>query len=279
MKPLVSILVHTRNSEKTIRQHLKSIKNQSYKPIEIILVDNNSTDNTVTIASSFTKNIYRFGPERSAQRNYAAKKATGDYFLIPDSDMILGRDVIKKCIELIAENSDIKAIIIPEKSAGEGFWAKCKALERSFYIGLSWMEGARFFKRDVFLEMKGYDEQNTGTEDYDLPQRIRRKYGERSIGRIDEYIVHYEGRLSFWRSIEKKFYYARTLKVYQQSNDEYFKKQANIFLRFKIFLSQPRKLFQDPFLGLGLLCMKTGEIAAWGAGYFLQKIIYRKSIL
>jgi len=47
-----------------------------------------------------------------------------------------------------------------------------EALERSFYVGVPWMEAARFFPRAVFDEMHGYDEDNTGTEDYDLPQRI-----------------------------------------------------------------------------------------------------------
>lgn len=266
-KPIVSILVHTKNSERTIQKLLESIKNQSYKPIEIIVVDNNSIDKTLEISKKYTKKMYTFGPERSAQRNYAAAKALGVFYLVPDSDMILGKDVISKCVDLVTKNPKVKAVVIPEKSTGKGFWARCKALERSFYVGISWMEGARFFSKVVFWEMGGYDEKITGTEDYDLPQRIREKYGDESIGRIEEFIYHDEGNLSFFGTLKKKFYYAKKLHVYKKNNPHYFKKQANVLLRMNIFLTNPKKLLESPLVSLGLFAMKIGEIIAWGFGY------------
>ena len=52
-KPLVSIIIRTKNEQNWIDSCLKSIFNQSYKKFEIILVDNNSTDNTTKIAKKF----------------------------------------------------------------------------------------------------------------------------------------------------------------------------------------------------------------------------------
>ena len=121
--PLVSVLVHTRNSGMTIRKHLESIRKQNYQEIEIVMVDNNSTDNTVQIAKEFIDTIYNHGPERSAQRNFAAKKAHGKYYLVPDSDMILGKHVIRNCVDLIENNPDVKAITIPEKSLCKGYYS------------------------------------------------------------------------------------------------------------------------------------------------------------
>lgn len=269
--PLVSVLVHTRNSQRTIKRHLDSIKNQSYKNLEIIVVDNNSTDKTLIVAKLYTKKIFTFGPERSAQRNYAAKKASGDYYLVPDSDMILEKDVVLECVNLVKNNKTVKAVVVPEKSIGQGFWAKCKALERSFYVGVPWMEGARFFSRKVFQEMGGYDETNTGTEDYDLPQRIKGKYGEKSIANIDEFILHDEGKLSLITVLKKKFYYGQKLDVYKKGNVQYYKKQSSVVNRYLLFFSKPKKILHNPILGLGLFFMKTSEFAALGMGYLFRK--------
>jgi len=62
-----------------IEDLLKSIKKQSYSPIETIIVDNSSIDKTVEIAKKYTKYVFTKGPERSSQRNYGAKKAKGKY--------------------------------------------------------------------------------------------------------------------------------------------------------------------------------------------------------
>ncbi len=69
---LVSVIVTTKNEEKNIANCLKSIKGQSYpqEKIQIIVVDNNSSDSTTKIAKRFTDKVYNKGPERSAQRNY-----------------------------------------------------------------------------------------------------------------------------------------------------------------------------------------------------------------
>lgn len=265
--PLVSVLVHTRNSQRTIKKHLESIKNQSYKNIEIIVVDNNSTDETVKIAKKFTNNIYNFGPERSAQRNFAAKKAKGNYLLIPDSDMIIGKNVVVQCISLILKDPKIKAIVIPEKSIGYGFWTKCKILERDFYLGVDWMEAARFFDKKIFEALGGYDEENTGTEDYDLPQRLIRKYGMESTARIKDLILHDEGKISLIKLLKKKMYYGKNLNRYKMDNLSYYKKQASLLKRYGLFLSHPKELFKNPIIGLSLFLMKGLEFAAGGIGF------------
>src|SRR3989338_3629701 len=96
--PSVSIILTTKNSEKYIRDCLQSIKDQTYKNIEIIVVDNNSSDNTKQIASELAAKVYNHGPERSAQRNFGVKKAKGEYILYLDSDIILSKNVVKDCV-------------------------------------------------------------------------------------------------------------------------------------------------------------------------------------
>ncbi|MBU4481210.1 glycosyltransferase, partial [Patescibacteria group bacterium] len=110
MNPLVSIVITTKNEERNIANCLGSILRQTYfcDKIEIIVVDNNSTDKTKDLVESFKVKSYKAGckikffnkgPERSAQRNFGVAQAQGEYILYLDADMILSPDVIKECME------------------------------------------------------------------------------------------------------------------------------------------------------------------------------------
>ena len=110
--PSVSIIITTKNEEKHIENLLRSITSQTYKNIEIILVDNYSTDRTRKIAKN-TNKIYLKGPERSAQRNYGAQKAKGKYLLFLDADMILSPTIIEECIQEAEEK--VYSIIHPRE--------------------------------------------------------------------------------------------------------------------------------------------------------------------
>lgn len=272
--PLVSVIVPTYNSAAYLAACLRSIKEQSYPNVELIVVDNNSTDQTKPIAAQYTGKVYNRGPERSAQRNYGVRRSQGEYVLIIDSDMELSRDVVLACVEKICALPAAKAVVIPEESFGEGFWAQCKKLERSFYVGVDWMEAARFFPRAVFDEMEGYDEDNTGTEDYDLPLRIKARYGREAITSINQYIYHNEQKISLLKTCRKKFYYAGRLDRYRSidANKAAFRKQANPLYRYALFFRRPSKLFRNPFIGIGMLLMKTCELGSGSLGYLLAKV-------
>jgi glycosyltransferase involved in cell wall biosynthesis len=273
-RKLVTVIVPTYNSAKYVESCLKSIVEQSYEHIELIVVDNNSKDDTKEIARKYTSHVYNRGPERSAQRNFGVKQSKGNYLLIIDSDMELTKDVVKACVESISNSDHVKALIIPEESFGEGFWTQCKKLERSFYSGIDWQEAARFFTREIYEELGGYDENQTGSEDYDLPNRLEYSYGKESIGRIKEIIYHNEQKLSLKRVCWKKFYYANTLRAYvdRTANKDRLAKQTSVLLRYWVFFSNPIKLFRNPIIGTGMLFMKTCEFASGAAGFLLGSL-------
>ena len=199
--PKISIIVTTYNSSLVLEKCLQSIKNQSYKNVEIIVVDNNSLDTTVEIAKKYSNCVYCTGPERSAQRNYGVSKSTGDFLIIIDSDMFLSENICEEVVKEFIKDKSTLGLVIPEESFGIGFWANCKRLERKFYLEVDWMEAARAFRKNIILDVGGYDEENTGTEDYDLPHRIQMLYGKSSIGRIESYIFHNEGNLSLIKTL------------------------------------------------------------------------------
>ncbi|MFA5128298.1 MAG: glycosyltransferase [Patescibacteria group bacterium] len=271
MNPLVSVIIPTKNSSKYLHQCLDSIENQTYRDLEIIVVDNNSNDDTKDIAKKYTGKVFNHGPERSAQRNYGVNNSNGDFVLIIDSDMELSCGVIETCVKKITLNSAVLGLIIPEESFGQGFWAECKKLEKSFYLGLSWMEAARFFQRSVYLKVGGYNEALVSGEDWDLSQRIE---AVGSIGRIDELIYHNEGDARLAQTIKKKYYYAGEFAKYVNSAQNRYNvaKQTGVMGRYKLFFSNPKKLFRNPVLGAGMIFMKTCEFWFGGIGYIAEKI-------
>jgi len=265
-KLLVSVVVPTKNSENTLLRCLESVKNQTYNKIEIITVDNASMDKTREIAERFGE-VYVKGPERSAQRNFGARKANGDYLLFIDSDMELTPNVVEECVKKVLTEK-LSGIIVPEISIGEGFWAKCKALEKSCYTEDEAIEAPRFFEKRVFWEVGGYDEEMAGPEDWDLFLRIR-KMGY-DVSRISALIRHNEGRLGLYGSMMKKYCYGKSVNKYIKAHPHMARKQLTMFR--SAYFRNWRKLVKDPVHTLGLIAMKFCELGAGGLGLVRSRL-------
>jgi glycosyltransferase involved in cell wall biosynthesis len=266
--PLVSVIIPTKNEQLAIGRCIESVKKQTYRHIECIVVDNNSTDKTLSIAKKYGVNTFTKGPERSTQRNFGAGIAKGTYLFFVDADMVLTPKVVEECVVLLQKDNK-KAVIIPEKSFGSGFWAECKELERSFYVGVLWMEAPRFIEKQVFKSLGGFNETLTAFEDFDFSQKIQERFSEFSITHAKSFIFHDEGDLSFWQLLRKKYYYGMSIEAYRKQYEKsgVFKKQINIFTRYCLFLRHPGKIFRSPVISFGMFFMKLCEMTALGLGY------------
>jgi glycosyltransferase involved in cell wall biosynthesis len=248
-----------------------SIRAQTYKNIELVVVDNFSTDTTAAIAKKYTEKFFEKGPERSAQRNYGAAQATGEYVVFIDSDMELTETVIASCVEKMASDKSFAGVIIPEESFGEGFWAQCKRLEKRFYVGLDSVEAARFFRKSEFEEVGGYNTQLHAGEDWDLSDRIEQRG---HLARVSALIRHNEGRINLFRTLTKKFYYAGAAVAYLKStagDATASKRRTGGFGRIFISLKRPALLFANPLVGLGMLFMKVAEFGAGFTGMIVRQ--------
>jgi glycosyltransferase involved in cell wall biosynthesis len=100
--PLVSIVVNVYNEEKNIRKFLRRIIAQDYPKnrIEIIVVDDDSTDKTVSIAKSFKAKVFRSGyKNRERAKSIGIAQAKGEYLLLMDADVFLvSNTYITNCI-------------------------------------------------------------------------------------------------------------------------------------------------------------------------------------
>lgn len=266
MKSMVSIIIPTKNSQNSLEACLKSIKAQTYKNIEIIVVDNHSLDKTVQIAKKYADKVFTKGPERSTQRNFGVDQSKGDYIAWLDSDMQLEKNVIKECIDQMKTAS---GVIIPEKSIGTGFWARCRALEKSCYVGDDSIEGLRFIKKSVFKKIGMFSDNFISGEDWDITIRARER-GYR-ISRIKSYVFHDEGNLSLLKDLRKKYYYARQSLPYV---DRHIKAPSDVlaFIIRPAFLKNWRKLAKDPHHAAGMLFMKFCEFGIGFIGFIQAKL-------
>jgi len=274
--PLVSVIVTTKNEGARIETCLESIAAQSYKNIELIVVDNNSSDNTKNSSKKFTSLVFNKGPERSVQRNFGAEKAKGKYIIYLDADMTLTKDVIKECVERMKgqDNKEkIGGIIIPEVSVGSGFWAKVKAFERSFYVGDDSIEAARFFDKAIFWDSGGFDERITGPEDWDVSQRVKKRS---KIERVKAEIIHHEGKVSFIGLLKKKFYYGKGVVNYLKTNSFYATRQQMVYFLRPTFYKNWKKFFRNPLLTCGTIWLLFFEQLAGFLGFLSGNIAYSK---
>lgn len=262
----MSVIVTTKNEEANIERFLKSVSIQTYKPLEIIVVDNNSTDKTKAIAKKYTYKVFNIGPERSAQRNLGVQKAKGEYVVILDADMELTKSVITDCVNT-AQRGDFKVLIIPEKTVGKGLISEVRQFEREMYMGDLSIEVARFFEKNVFTEFGGYDLDLTGPEDYDLPYRISKKF---EIGRSRRYLYHHEAKLTLPLLLAKRFYYASRGAAYAQKHPELVMRQGNLLFR-KTYLKHWRKFLTHPFLGFSFLFIRSLE-TIWAISGFISSV-------
>ena len=255
--PPVSVIVPTKNSIRTIRDCLSSIKKQTYSNLEIIVVDNQSADGTFEAAKEFTEKCYDHGPERSAQRNFGAAKASGKFLLFIDSDMILTPKVVEECASSCMEK-DAVGVYIPEKIIGEGFLIKVRNFEREFYTGTV-IDAVRFIRKDIFESVNGFDEMLTGPEDWDLDRRIKEQ-GKFMI--INSPLLHNEGEFDVNTYTGKKEYYIKKgLETYKKKwgNDTVVKMQLGAYYRlWRVFTENGKwkRLLRHPILMAGMYYLR-----------------------
>ena len=269
--PLVSVVIPTLNAEGILRDCLESIAKQTYPNIEIIGVDAYSTDNTAKILGEYGE-VFSFELSPSMvwgtpyQQNLGAAQARGRYLYFVDADMVLPSDAIEAYVQQMEEeNAD--SMIIPEISYGEGFWAKCKILERSCYLlGDPLIEAPRFHRKAIWDKLGGLDPRMGGEYDQDIHMRLRENGYE--VIRSDKPIYHNEGRLTLRKCIKKKFTYGKSAKFYLKKhgkNKQIYGNQFNLFR--PVYFKNWRLLIKDPIHLVGFAIMKTLEAAAFFAGF------------
>jgi glycosyltransferase involved in cell wall biosynthesis/uncharacterized membrane protein YkvA (DUF1232 family) len=262
-----SVVITTRNSASTLERLFESIEQQIVRA-EVIVVDNESTDDTLELAARHADVVRSAGPERSAQRNVGTAAATTEYVLHVDSDMVLEPQTIAECLKT-ADETGAGALIIPETSIGESLLARVRSLERSCYECDDTIEAPRFFRREVLVAHGGYDEELFAGEDWDLAQRLRlsgvpiaRAYGAR--------LLHDDDATTLPAHLQKKYYYGHSLGRYVKRHPSLGARQVSPVR--PAFVRHRRRLAAHPALAAAVVLLKMTELLAGGAGFALAEV-------
>jgi glycosyltransferase involved in cell wall biosynthesis len=199
----VSVVIPTYNYGRFIAEAIQSALAQSYKPAEVIIVDDGSTDETECVVGSFGSEV-RYIKQQNAgvcsARNRGVAASTGRLVSFLDADDIWESTKLEKQVALFAADSEIGLVhsamrefdtatgkTISLHLDGQEGWVADELLiwERTAINGPG---GAIMVSRDAFDAVNGFDEQMKVSEDWDFCYRVARKY---KVGFVREPLVNY----------------------------------------------------------------------------------------
>lgn len=247
--PLISIIIPTKNSEAYFEKCFKSIREQTYKNIEIIVVDNYSTDKTLEIAKKYADKILTKGYERAAQTNFGIKNAKGKYVYRVDPDFVLEKNVVKEAVEK-CEQEGLGGIAVHNTSDPTvSFWSKVRKFERDMYSDDDLIVGARFYLKKAWKKIGGYNE-DIILDDYDFHNRFIKYY---KWGRIRSKEVHLGEPRDIWTIFKKSYFYGKQVPAYLR---KYPMRGFNQSQPMKLsYFRHWKKFLTHPLLSLGFFFM------------------------
>lgn len=189
MKTLISVVVPMRNSEKTIKNSLESVCTQDYDNLEIIIIDNDSSDKSMEIVNFLVKNNKNINIEiytekrvgRSYSRNLGISESKGELIAMLDSDCIAPKNWLSRISKPVIENRS-KIVMGGEEPEFSNYFSNQIQIANQGIIKLnnnnfiSHLDTKNIiFHKSVFDNFM-FDENIKNCEDFDLYLRISRKF-------------------------------------------------------------------------------------------------------
>ena len=161
----ISVIIPTRDGNATLGRCLASLKKSTYRPREVIVVDDCSKVGVSSIVEPFGFKTIRLDEPREAEyaRNVGAEAATGDILVFTDSDMLLQPDVLKRIHDHLSRNryAAVSGVCTPETDD-----KKLAARYKNLWLYYSYVNSPQDFdwfilsigavRRKVFFELNGF---------------------------------------------------------------------------------------------------------------------------
>jgi glycosyltransferase involved in cell wall biosynthesis len=170
--PLVSVIMAAYNAAEHIGEALESALAQDWRPLEIVVVDDGSSDDTAAVVGRYPEVVYvhqdNKGP--SAARNSAVEHSSGAFVANFDSDDLLPPSRVSDQVEYLLSHPEVGAVFgrqewmnAPEWMARDSVYGDVDGIPLSSVM----------FRREVFSQLGGYDTSFVHGEDMDLLVRMR----------------------------------------------------------------------------------------------------------
>jgi glycosyltransferase involved in cell wall biosynthesis len=172
--PAVSLIMAAYNAAEHIGEALASAFAQEWRPLEVVVVDDGSTDGTAEIVRRYPDVVYVHQENRgpSAARNAAVERSTGDFVANFDSDDLLPPTRIGDQVGFLLAHPDVGAVFGRQEWMNAPDWMARDAVYGDVDgIPLS----SVMFRREVFFALGGYDTTFVHGEDMDLLIRMRER--------------------------------------------------------------------------------------------------------
>jgi glycosyltransferase involved in cell wall biosynthesis len=202
-RPLCSLVVPAYNMERYVAETVESALAQTYRPLEIVIVDDGSTDGTAAIAKSYLDQpevVYVFQENRglAGARNRGIAESHGEYIVLLDADDVWMPQKVERAVDHLETHPDVGwlttdcYLLREETRTEERYYGTFVPDE--FPVGAraqldmiakrNYMSVACIIRRSLFDRFGVFDEQLRRSEDYDL--WIRFLLGGTSVARIPE---------------------------------------------------------------------------------------------
>lgn len=224
-KSLVSAVITTHNRADLLPRALDSVIVQSYDKVEIVVVDDGSTDRTPEILHQYRERISlksirleeSLGAPRA--RNKGIEAASGEFVAGLDDDDKWHKDRVKALMAAYDDNyAAITSDTVMVHPNGEARWKKKKVIDLDTLLYTNQVGNQVLARRDRVLEVGGFDPDLQAAQDYDLWIRLCERYGpvrniqkplqtiymDRQEGRITS-TSSFRGYLQFYNKHKKKF--------------------------------------------------------------------------
>ena len=223
-RPLVSIIIPTHNSAQTLSKCIYSVKSQTYKQFETIVVDDLSSDETVRIARDSGAKVLERRCTPAFARNLGVEISSGKYLLFLDSDQVLSPSIVEECVRK-CEGENVSMIFIPEMFVGKGFWSSCSAVWKNCYSKVHRIHGVgenmaigepRFFVKQCFIQAGMFNAAMHWGEDHDLHKRMQTLNLKEDF--VKSNLYHYEPA-TLKNTLFKLFRYGKSMPTFAHGSE------------------------------------------------------------
>lgn len=189
---LVSVIIPSYNVESYIKECIDSMLNQTYENIEILIYDDGSTDETLSVLKKLVKHkkikVFSSNINRGASyaRNFLFNKAQGEYIMLQDSDDKSLKSRIENCLKFLEDSDYIFTSCNIQTDRGNIFNYSCKdeymVAIRQFQCFKPLGGASSFFHRCVIDYKIRYDENLLAGEDVLFDVHVQEKFPLKLIG-------------------------------------------------------------------------------------------------